>query len=221
MKNGRQIQIKDYDERYRDQLLELHREIFLPIDGGAEKYISSRERVEKQIDALRTLIATKVDKLIGFSLCGRLENIPPYNDGSPCIEGIQNQLAWVACPHEKKLLEKHMAENQKEMGGKVIVRFYNNKFTRKKQRALDTDYDFTDLGVAPEYRRRGIGLELIKQTIKIARADNASAIFAACWGGGNSSRLCQKVGFRPFLTMGPSYHDGNAAKFMGKLLRHT
>ena len=219
MKEDSRIQIEDYDEQYRDQLYDLHRQIFLSVDGGVERYKSSQERLEQEIDSLRTVIVTKADKLIGFGICGPLKDIPPYSDRSPFIEEIQNQLDWGRCPEEKDLLLQHMKKDQEEMGGKAVVRFYDNDFTRSKYQAVDTDYYFTDIGVVPEYRGRGIGMELIKRRIAIARSGNASAIFVMCWNGGNVSRLYRRLDFHPILKAGPSYYDGNAAKLMGKFIK--
>ena len=133
-------------------------------------------------------------------------------------EQLQAELDWVQPPDATADLLQLARDRQERLGGKVIARLHHNEFTRNVKVVEDTDYYFSDITVDSDYRRQGIGAELIRRRIALAREDHASAIYAHCWQGGNVSRLHRRFGFHPLYTFGPAYPDGNAVKVIGKQL---
>lgn len=209
------IIICDYEPKYREQFLSLHRETVLPVDTASHY---EQSQVEERLRSLRTVVAVKAQELLGFCIGGQIEKHSLYADGTSYRDSLQRMLDWAHTSELRSQLEALMNEKQEDVGGKVVVHFYDNDFLRGMQEVRDSDYALTDLAVFPKYRRRGVGTALLRREIDLAKESGAAVILGECWQGGRVARLMRRLGFCPIIEVGPMYDDGNAAKYVGRVL---
>ena len=120
---------------------------------------------------------------------------------------------------DRKYLESWLLENQKQKGGEIVLEFYDNEFTQNSFRWNKGDIFLCELVVHPDFRRRGIGEQLARERIGIAKRLGSSAVYLSCQLGRHSIPLYRKLGFSQIIKWGPVYGNGSAALEMGKLLR--
>ena len=132
---------------------------------------------------------------------------------------MKSKLYYAAYPGEEDSLrryyERHLCLCQK---GKVVVEYFDNEFGGKKRESEDSDFYFDSLAVHPDFRGRGIGRELIKEGLAIAREGESSAVYVDCWDNSPVSKLFGSFDFLPIIRLGPAHFDGSSSLFMGKRL---
>jgi len=109
--------------------------------------------------------------------------------------------------------------HQKKVGkGEVVVRFYNNDLTINllMDRGISPhDRYIASIAVDSSHRHENVGSSLLEEQIALAQRGSADRIYAHCWEGSYSPQLFAKLGFHPFLTVGPTEMDGLAKTSFG------
>ena len=84
---------------------------------------------------------------------------------------------------------------------------------------LFEDAEIANVAVAPEYRRRGLGKELLTWLEQTARAQNAEKLFLEVRAGNTPAKaLYEGFGFEPISVRKRYYEDGEDAIVMLKKL---
>lgn len=209
--------IRTFQEKDRTEVLELYR-TFAPIVDGLE-YGRSLKYFEKALISSRVIVAESESKVIELaSYMFASEDQEMKKDHINCL--YYGRKLKEGDEESKKILEDFYQENKLDFGGDFVMECYDNEFTQNEIEIKDSDTFFNNIIVLEKFRQNGIGTELIKKRIQIAKENDSSAIYADCWEGGNVSRLYDKLGFIPIIKGGPFYADGNAVKVMGLLISH-
>lgn len=68
------------------------------------------------------------------------------------------------------------------------------------------------IAVLPEYRKKGVGTDLLQKVIEGSKENGTSQLYATCWKGklGESYYLFKKLGFKELGTIGGVYCDGTS-----------
>jgi len=204
--------IDTFKEADLEEVLVLHEIIFSPL--GCEAYAIVQEEFRENLRAKRVFAAYAAGKVVGFG------GYRLMHDDHIMRASVQTALSWAKDKDNEPLLLEMMRQEQEQLGkGEASVTIYENELTQKGVEVLDNDMYFSELGVHPEFRRRGVGEALTHTRIKIARELNCSAIYVSCWEAGHVSKMYEKLGFFPILRGEPRYNDGHAEKVMGLLLK--
>lgn len=167
---------------------------------------------DKIIEKEQVLVAELEGKAIGFGSYVFLGNCSEIN-------GLVNGALRHARNRDKTYLGGWLLENQEQDGGEIVLEFYDNEFTQNSFKGNRDDMFLCELVVHPDFRKRGIGEQLAKERIDIAKRLGSSAVYVSCQLGRYSISLYQKLGFSSIIKWGPVYGNGSAALEMGKLLR--
>jgi ribosomal protein S18 acetylase RimI-like enzyme len=206
--------IRDFETRDAKQVLKLHYDTFVNVDGGENEYRASAEKFESLFKLNRVLVAESNSKIVG------LATYVFASERNSSRDGVQDAInySWDMDESVKNHLKNFLEGEQKKYGGDVVVQYFSNGFTQEGKTVQDEDLIFTDLAVDPKFRRRGIGEELARKRINMARKHGSSAIYAQCLGEGGS-KLLSKLEFLPIIRAGPRYPDGSACTVMGLQLK--
>lgn len=202
------------ESRHEEQIRQMHRSTFEPIDG---QHYDPNKAIE-EIESSTILVAENAGRVLGYGSCCRLSDAPDVAPGSSALHNWNKCLSWAKSLDEERVLQ-FLHSRSDAVGGPVVYRRYDNAVLRQTSQIMPQDYEFRNSAVLPDHRGQGIGKELVRQRIEIAIQDGATAIFASCWMGGSSWRVLQKNGFQPMRLWGPSYYDGHAAKAMCRRLQ--
>jgi GNAT superfamily N-acetyltransferase len=203
--------VRNYENKDLEEILKIHCNTFLPINGEKE-YQKSLERFKTQLKSSLVIVAEYEERVVGLGAYILLKEYPDI------VEKVKLSLNLAQNYEEKYLHYTQMRTRQSIGKGRIVVDLFENQFTQPDFELNENDFYFTDLTIHANYRKMGIGSELILHRIKIVKELGARAIFVDCWGGDKVHQLYEKNGFLPIIRLGPTYNDGNASTTMGLLL---
>ncbi len=171
--------------------------------------------ISRAMDLKELFIALDGEKLVGYGAGTLFKDLE-----SGFEDSYKKKLNYAAYPQEFALSLKDKLEKDAlafTYEGDISARYYSNELTNNP-RINDSDFLMVAMAVHPDYQGRGIGTQLIKQRLTMAKEQGAAQAFVDCWENGGSKKLYENAGFKPILYTKPAFPDGSGEFFMGKSL---
>ncbi len=210
------VEIANYADRHEGPVMDLYERTWKTVERDEYDSKPMMELIQRG----RIFVAMKIRRLIGFGACIRMSDADDCGGETPFLDNVNNTITWAKNPDWRADVLRWLGGKVDQYGcGEAVVRYYDNAFLRDTDQMTGDDFNLSTIAVEEGHRSEGTGTQLTQSMIDHARSEGASAMFSACWMGGDYACLLGKQGFKPVMLMGPRYSDGNAAKYMGRRLR--
>ena len=140
------------------------------------------------------------------------------------VRNLEAQAQWgrIIVAKEKGVLvgygASHTFLEQPSLYESISKRVQGGFFEKSFPPASDKDTYFSELGIHPDFRRRGIGTMITKERIKTARKKGASAVYVECLVGSGSVKMYEDLGFSHLFYDKELYPNGQDMQAMGLIL---
>ena len=190
----------------REDLSGIHSEIFGHFEDKENPYFN------RALDLGSILVAVHDRTIVGYAAY-----LPVSESGFRFRSGLLTSLYYAKGMIKRRKTMRLLERTRKRLGkGEVILEHFDSEFTGADFTVNPCDLNIALLGVRHDYRNRGIGKELMKGVIAIAKGEGKLAAYIRSFDA--YIGFYTGIGFKPIVREGPYYPNGDPSTLMGMLL---
>ena len=203
-----EVCLVDYQEHRKSDVIQLHAEVF----GNS---LATSVYAEKILSVGKNVLALDNDRVVGFGLSATVGSAPTSSQSSQ-LDSINSLIKWSESNDTRSALAVILTHNWSR---EVTVTGFDCDHEDEPVRALNSDWYMSYLAVAPNYRSNGLGQKLVEYRMNIARAYQASKVFALLHTESlGVVRIYEKLQFIPIIELSNAYPDGSPSRLVYKKL---
>ncbi len=203
--------IRPYQGTDHKKVMPLYRSCFKDYDGPY--FEEKEEKFSNLLSPQNAVVAAEDDIILGLGTYATIAD-------DQMRDQMETTLYWARRRSDRDdALLGYCKDIQKEFGGEIVMKFFENEYTNATFPIKDDDVYIDNLCVDQRYRKRGIGSKLAEENIRRARQQGATMAYISCAESSPSVTIFRKLPFLPLLRLGPSYANGSAALEMAMRLK--